>query len=319
MSPVKSSATRSSHPGSDAAFWPSSQSAPIDLGTLPGLGSTAGSINPRREIVGYAFNEDSSIERPLFWASTNSAPVELPGLPAGLLSEVYDINPSGQIVGQFFNADFSVDRAVFWPNSNAAPVYLRQLSDEFPLSGAFSINASGNILGDACDADVIECHAAFWATSASTPVALASPGGDFIYTDIILPCHAINGAGNMVGYAHNADSSETRAAFWASSSSPAVILSTVGKFTNAVAAGISDNGQIVGIGYNEDFSKSRPFIWPSSTSQGIDLTTFFPADSSWDLDSMFAVTVNNRGEIVGSGLFTDGTVHNFVLIPVHGH
>ena len=33
---------------------------------------------------------------------------------------------------------------------------------------------------------------------------------------------------------------------------------------------------------------------------------------------MFAVTVNNRGEIVGSGLFTDGTVNNFVLIPVHG-
>ena len=34
---------------------------------------------------------------------------------------------------------------------------------------------------------------------------------------------------------------------------------------------------------------------------------------------MFTAGVNNRGEIVGSGLFTDGTVHNFVLIPVHGH
>jgi len=303
----------------DAAFWPSSQSAPIDLGTLPGLLSTAVGMNPRREIVGYAFNEDVSVERPLFWASPNSAPVELPGLPAGLLSEVYDISPSGQIVGQFFSADFSVDRAVFWPNSKAAPIYLRQLSDEFPHGGAFSINPSGNILGDGCDADFVECHAAFWATSASTPVALASPGGDFIYTDIILPGHAINGAGNMVGYAHNADFSAERAVFWASSSSPAVILSTVGEFTNAVAAGISDNGQIVGSGYNEDFSKQRPFLWPSATSQGIDLTTFFPAGSNWDLDSMFAVTINNRGEIVGSGLFNDGTVHNFVLIPVHGH
>ena len=155
--------------------------------------------------------------------------------------------------------------------------------------------------------------------STSTPVALASPGGEFIYTDFVLPGHGINGAGNMVGYARNADFSAERAVFWASSSSPAVILSTVGEFTNAVAAGISDNGQIVGIGYNEDFSKQRPFLWPSATSQGIDLTTFFPAGSNWDLDSMFAVTINNRGEIVGSGLFTDGTVHNFVLIPVHGH
>src|SRR4029077_15546906 len=232
-----------------AAFWASSQSAPIDLGTLPGLRSTAVGMNPRRQIVGYAFNDDSSVERPLFWAGTNSAPVELPGLPAGLLSEVYDINPSGQIVGQFYSADFSVEQAVFWPNSNAAPIYLRQLSNEFPHGLASSNNASGNILGDACDADFVECHAAFWATRTSTPVALASPGGEFIYTDIVLPGHAINGAGNMVGFAHNADFSAARAVFWASSSSPAVILTTVGEFTNAVAASISDNGQIVGSGY----------------------------------------------------------------------
>jgi uncharacterized membrane protein len=302
-----------------AAFWPSSQSAPIDLGTLSDLHSTAVDMNPRREIVGHAFNDDSSIERPLFWASPNSAPVELPGLPAGLLGEVYDINPSGKIVGQFFSADFSVDRAVLWPSSNAAPVYLLQLSESLPLSGAAGINASGNILGDSCAADFVECHATFWTTSTSTPVALASPGGDLIYTDFILPGHAINGPGNMVGYAHNADFSAGRAVFWASSSSPAVILSTVGEFTNAAAAGISDNGQIVGSGYNDDFSKQRPFLWPSATSQGIDLTTFFPPGSNWDLDSMFAVTINNRGEIIGGGLFKDGTVHNFVLIPVHGH
>ena len=303
-----------------AAFWPSSQSPPIDLGTLPGLGSVVESINPRREMVGYAFNDDSSVELPLFWASTNSAPVELPGLPAGLISEVYDINPRGQIVGQFLSPDFfSVEQAVFWPNSNAAPLYLPQLSGEFPRGAAQSINASGKIFGDACDADFVECHAVFWATSTSTPVALASPGGEFIYTDFTLPGHSINGPGNMVGYAHNADFSAERAVFWASSSSPAVILSTIGEFTNAVAASISDNGQIVGIGYNGDFSRMRPFLWPSATSQGIDLSTFFPAGSNWDLDTLFTTTVNNRGEIVGSGMFKDGTVHNFVLVPLHGH
>jgi uncharacterized membrane protein len=303
-----------------AAFWPSSQSAPIDLGTLPGFpSSTAVGMNPRREIVGIAYSDDFSVEVPLFWASPDSAPIELPGLPAGLSSEVYDINPSGKIVGQFFSADLSVDRAVLWPSSNAAPVYLPQLSKNLPLSGAAGVNASGNVLGDSCAADFVECHATFWANSTSTPVSLASPAGEFLYTDFVLPGHAINGAGNMVGFARNADFSAERAVFWASSSSPAVILSTVGEFINAVAAGISDNGQIVGIGYNEDFSKQRPFLWPSANSQGIDLTTFFPPGSNWDLDSVFAVTINSRGEIVGSGLFKDGTVHNFVLIPVHGH
>ena len=79
----------------------------------PGLNSTATAINPRREIVGYAYNDDFSVERPLFWASPNSAPVELPGLPAGFLSEVYNINPSGQIVGQFYSADLQRAGGVF--------------------------------------------------------------------------------------------------------------------------------------------------------------------------------------------------------------
>ena len=58
----------------------------------------------------------------------------------------------------------------------------------------------------------------------------------------------------MVGYAYNADFSATRAVFWASSSSPAVILSTTGEFSNGTAEGISDKGQIVGTAYNSDFS-----------------------------------------------------------------
>jgi uncharacterized membrane protein len=295
-------------------------SEPIDLGTLSDLSSSAAAaMNPRREIVGGAFNEDNSVDLPLFWASPNSAPVELPGLPDDFLGEAYDINPAGQIVGQFFDLHFSVERAVFWPNSNAAPVYLPQLTG-FPFEAASSINARGNILGLVCDdGNCTESHMTFWATSTSTPVPLASPGGEFINTGLFTPGHDINGPGNMVGLASTADGFEVRAVFWANSSSPAVILSTVGEFTNAVANGISDNGQIVGFALNADFSRMRPFLWPSATSQGIDLTTFFPADSNWNLDDMFAVTVNNRGEIVGSGSFKDGTVHNFVLIPVHGH
>ena len=301
-----------------AAFWPSSHSAAIDLGILPGLSSVALGMNPQREIVGMAFSANLAVRRALFWASPYSAPAELPGLPPGLIGYAKAINPSGQIVGNFFSAGDSVQWAVFWPKSNASPVYLPQL---LPHSAASGINASGNILGDGCDADFVECHAAFWESSTSNPVALASPGGEFIYTDIngygANPFGAVlNGAGSMVGYAYNADRSETRAVFWASSSSPAVILSTEGEFTNALAVGISDNGQIVGAAYDEHFSRHRPFLWLSASSLGIDLTRFFPAD--WNLDSIFADAVNNRGEIVGRGLFKDGTSHNFVLIPVRG-
>ena len=300
-----------------AAYWDNSRSPAIDLGTLPGFTrSFAADINPRREIVGAA--GIFPMLRPLFWASSQSAPVELPGVPVGLSGIASQINPVGKIVGWFLSEDFSVQRAVFWPNSNAAPVYLPQLSNELPHSLAAAINASGNILGDGCDADFVECHVAFWASSTSTPVALASPGGQFIYTDIGLSGGVgseLNNAGRMVGFAYNADFSETRAVFWARSTSPAVILSTAGEFINGGAEAISDRGQIVGNAYNSDFSVLHAFMWPSSTSQGIDLNTVIPSDSGWELQH--ASDVNNRGEITGFGVL-NGARHAFVLIPVHG-
>jgi probable HAF family extracellular repeat protein len=298
-----------------AAYWANSGSPATDLGTLPGFTSSfAADINPPGEIVGAAGSFPTF--RPLFWASSQSEPVELPGVPVGLFGLAFHINPAGQIVGWFLSEDFSVQRAVFWPNSNAAPVYLAELSNKLPHSIAAAINPSGNILGDGCDADFVECHAAFWANSTSSPVALASPGGQFIYTDIGLSGGVgspLNNAGSMVGYAYNADFSETRAVFWATSTSPAVILSTAGDFINGGAAAISDRGQIVGEAYNSDFSNLHAFMWPSSTSLGIDLNTVIPPDSGWELQH--ASDINNRGEITGFGVL-NGERHAFVLIPV---
>jgi probable HAF family extracellular repeat protein len=247
--------------------------------------------------------------------------MELPGLPTGLSGDASAINPSGQIVGSFFSSDFSVQRPIFWPKSSAAPIYLAEFGDNFPHGLAISVNAAGNILGDGCDADFVECHVAFWANSASTPVALASPGGEFIYTDIgyssqFLVAPALNNAGSMVGFAYNADYSQTRAVFWASSVSPAVVLSTTGEFSNGTAEGINDNGQIVGTVYNSDFSHLHAFIWASSTSQGIDLNTLIPPGSGWR-NLAAARSINNRGEISGAGSLNNGIEHAFVLIPVH--
>jgi probable HAF family extracellular repeat protein len=247
--------------------------------------------------------------------------MQLPGLPVGFLGQASGINPRGQIVGVFFSGDFSEQRPVFWSNSNAVAIYLPGLGDKLPLGLALSINASGNILGDGCSADFVECHVAFWSDSASAPVALASPGGDFIYTDVGLSsgfavAHALNNAGRMVGYAYNADFSETRAVFWASSSSAPVILSTTDEFSNGTAEAINDKGQIVGTAYNPDFSDSRAFMWPNLASEGIDLNAVIRPDSGWELE--VARSINNRGEITGAGIF-NGAFHGYALIPVHGH
>ena len=245
--------------------------------------------------------------------------MELPGLPVGLAGLAAAISPVGQIVGEFFASDFSVFQPVVWPRSNAAPIYLPELSETLRFGGAISINAVGNILGDGSDEDNVESHAVFWANSASAPVALASPGGEFIYTDVGLTggvgAAALNNAGSMVGFARNPDFSATRAVFWASSSSPAVILSTTGEFTNGGAEGINDKRQIVGSAFNSDFSDAHAFLWASPTSQGVDLNTVIPPGSGWELQ--VGRSINNRGEISGAGLL-NGEDHAFALIPVHG-
>jgi probable HAF family extracellular repeat protein len=301
----------------DAAFWPNPQSPAIDLGTLPGFAGSRGlGINAYGQMVGLALPfPQFSQARPVFWESSQSAPVELTVVPSGFFGLAPGINAAGQIVGTIYSAN--TQSAVFWPNSNAAPIYLTQLSNDFPFGGAFSVNAAGNIFGDGCDADFVECHALFWASSASAPVALAAPGGEFIYTDVgglsSNSANGLNNAGGMVGLAYNADFSETRAVFWANSSSPAVILNTSGDFSNGTAESLNENGQIVGTAFDSDFEDAHAFLWPSSNSPGIDLNTLIPSDSGWELQA--AHSINNRGEIAGQGVL-DGFGHAFVLIPV---
>ena len=111
--------------------------------------------------------------------------MELPGLPVGLLGQASAINPVGQIVGTFFSRGlFGAAAGLLAQEQRSAHLSSQSSAINFPFGLAISINAAGNILGDGCDADFVECHVAFWANSTSTPVALASPGGEFIYTDI---------------------------------------------------------------------------------------------------------------------------------------
>jgi probable HAF family extracellular repeat protein len=129
--------------------------------------------------------------------------------------------------------------------------------------------------------------------------------------------HALNNTGSMIGFAVKGDLSETRAVFWANSSSPAVILSASDEFPNGTAEAINDKGQIVGTAYNNDFSAFHAFFWPSSTSQGIDLNTVIPQGSG--LEIVIARSINNRGEIAG-GAYLNGQppAHAIVLVPVNG-
>jgi probable extracellular repeat, HAF family len=118
----------------------------------------------------------------------------------------------------------------------------------------------------------------------------------------------------MVGFAHNPDFSATRAVFWASSSSPAVILSTTGEFTNGGAEGINDKRQIVGSAFNTTF-RMHAFLWASPTSQGVDLNTVIHRAQAGNCKSVAALIIAARSAARDCSMEKD---HAFALIPVHG-
>lgn len=303
-----------------ATFWSKKQRQGIDLATLPdGVGSRGFGINARAQIVGDDYPADFSFVRALFWASPQSVAIELPGLPEGFNVAV-DINTLGEIVGQAIPADESSLLPVYWANSSTPAIYLPPVSDQLPFGVAYSINDRGSIVGDACDPDFIECHVAYWTNSTSTAVPLASPGGDFLYTDIgfssgYVVDHVLNNSGSTVGFAYNSDYSELRGVYWASSSSPAVILSTSDDYPNGTGESLNDKNQIVGTAYNADFSASHAFFWPRPDSPGIDLNALIPPDSGYEL--VVARSINKRGEIAG-GAYLNGVPlgHAIVLVPV---
>jgi len=73
------------------------------------------------------------------------------------------------------------------------------------------------------------------------------------------------------------------------------------------------SGQVVGTsGHCGGEISEHGFLWQRGTGL-IDLNAYVPPGS--DLVMMDAETINDRGEIAGTGKLPDGTFHAVVLIP----
>lgn len=84
---------------------------------------------------------------------------------------------------------------------------------------------------------------------------------------------------------------------------------------NAVAYAINNQGEVVGeadVGPYDGFSILRAFVWDDEHGMR-DLNDLIPS-SRWTL--IYALDVNNAGQIVGAGINPHGYTEAFLLSPV---
>ena len=94
-------------------------------------------------------------------------------------------------------------------------------------------------------------------------------------------------------------------------------LGTVGGDTCSTAQSVNSGGQIVGGSFDCGAPEfAHAFLWENG-GPVVDLNTLMAPGSGLTL--VFAASINDRGEIAGDGLLSNGDNHAFLLIPCDEH
>ena len=297
-----------------------------DLGVF-GQGYYAGAtdINEQGGVTGYSDTGYPGGIYAFYWEDVNDNGISDPceminlGTLGGDVSEAHGINHSGQVVGLTYDTR---QRAFLWQDRNgnrkSDPEETVDLGclEEGGNSMASGINDAGQIVG----------------ISAQHPFLWEDLNGNY-QTD---PCEMIdlgilagnfgraldiNASGQVVGETHYPGGDNGIHAFlWEDrnhnrNSDPGemIDLDNLGN-DYSWAKAINDHGQVVGVFENRGSGDTRRAFYWDSQSGMVSLMDLLATPREWTY-LMEARDINNRGEIVGWGITTQGERRAFLMVP----
>ncbi|UCG50115.1 MAG: right-handed parallel beta-helix repeat-containing protein, partial [Phycisphaerales bacterium] len=270
-----------------------------DLGTLGGSESVAYGLNGLGQVVGSSGTSAGRLHA-FLWES--GMMTDLGTLGGGLASEARAINDAGQVVGESRTdkSDYSWQRAFVWQDAVMTDLGVLPEGTGNRFSAAFDISASGRIVGAADE------RAFLWedlnGNGLSDPGEMLNLG---LIQSGVSGAYGINEMGQVVG-----TSSGGYAFIWDSFSG----MVDLGLDKKSTPRSINDAGQIAGwFEYTSD-DDLHAFLWDAISGR-IDLNQFLTDNSTWSVLYQ-ANSINNHGQIVGSGYTKSGRMHAFLMTPL---
>jgi probable HAF family extracellular repeat protein len=298
-------------PAAIAVLW-ESDGRIVDLGTLGGNQSLAATVNNRGQVVGAAANAIPDEFSMFGWATQARAflwqkgTMRDLGTLGGPDAFAIFVNQRGQVAGVAYT-DSTPNPVTGVPTQDPFLWENGRMKDLGTLGGTQgfvnAFNNRGQVAGESNLAGDLTSRPFLW--DGRTLKDLGTFGGNVGFAT------ALNDLGEVAGGARTADDEALHAFFWRNG--VMTDLGTIKDDTCSVAHSMNSNGLVVGTSGNcDDVFEMHGFL----SEQGgplIDLNDFVPPGS--DLVVTDGETINDAGEIAGSGMLPNGDFHVIVLIP----
>jgi probable HAF family extracellular repeat protein len=272
-----------------------SNSSMQNLGTLGRTYSLATGINDSGQISGWLHANTSDTNHAMSYSNGVMQDLGALSYSPNDLSYGYGINAAGQIAGQTSTSSSLMHAAIF---SNGGIQDLGTVGLD-SNSSANAINTSGQVTG--WSGQYLGQQKAFLYSPGSGMTTLGTLGG----TNSV--GYGINDSGMVTGQSDTAGGGSH--AFLYTSSSGMSDLGTLGG-TSSIGRGINNAGQVVGTSATAT-ATNHAFLYTSGTM--MDLNSLVPTGAGAAFSYLEdANAINNKGDIVGDGITTNGQTHAFL-------